>query len=160
MQKNTWKKWYHDSKCFKPVVPSVTFADVVKNKVLVSQQYKHRPLVAVQGRSQQRKPPELVKEVSGTPQMTHLKMAGQNRLVKKVMSDDAFYDSVPCFNRFAPLSQVKDEGYDILDNTLMHESSFDTSTFAALGAGGKTREVHLLQLTKMTNLTLCWSKRK
>ena len=90
-------------------------------------------------------------------------MAGQNRLVKKVMSDDAFYDSVPCSNRFAPLSQVKDEGYDTLDNTLLHKSSLDTSTFAALGTGGgggKTREVHLLQLTKMTNLTLCWSKRK
>ena len=137
VQKNTWKKWYHDSKCFKPVVPSVTFADVVKNKVLVSQQHKHRPLVAVQGRSQQRKPPELVKEVSGTPQMTHLKMAGQNRLVKKVMSDDASYDSVPCFNKFAPLSQVKDEDYDTLDNTLLYESSLDTSTFAALGTGGE-----------------------
>ena len=52
------------------------------------------------------------------------------------MSDDAPYDSVPCSNRFAPLSQVKDEGYDTLDNTLLHESLLDTSTFAALGTGG------------------------
>ena len=71
--RDTWKKWYHDSSIFKPVVPSLTFADVVKNNVFVPQKCKNTPLVAVQERSQQRKPPELVKEVSGKRQTTHLK---------------------------------------------------------------------------------------
>ena len=65
VHKNTWKKWFHEGSSFKPVVPSITFADVVKNNVFMSQKGKNCPLVAVQGRSQQRKPPELVKEVSG-----------------------------------------------------------------------------------------------
>ena len=60
VHRNTWKKWFHDSSIFKPVVPSLTFADVVKNNVFVSQKCKNSPLVAVQERSQQRKPPELV----------------------------------------------------------------------------------------------------
>ena len=54
VHRNTWKKWLHDSSMFKPVVPSLTFADVVKNNVCVSQKCKNSPLVAVQERSQQR----------------------------------------------------------------------------------------------------------
>ena len=73
-KKFAWQKWFSDSYSFKPVNSSVAFADVVKNNVFMSKKGKNTPLVAVQGRSQQCKPPELVKEVSDKTQMAHLTM--------------------------------------------------------------------------------------
>ena len=131
VHKNTWKKWFHDSSSFKPVVPSLAFADVGKNNVFVSKKGKNSPLVAVQERSQPRKPPELVKEVSGKTQTTHLKGPGQSRLVKNSMSDDAPDDSVQCFNRFASLADLEDEYYDNMEN--FNQSLVDTCSFAAQG---------------------------
>ena len=92
---------------FKPVVPSLTFADVVKNNVCVSQKCKNSPLVAVQERSQQRETPELVKEVSGKRQTTYLKGPGKTRLVKNSKTDGSSDGSVHCFNRFAPLADLE-----------------------------------------------------
>ena len=102
VHKNTWKKWFHESSSFKPVVPSITFADSVKNNVFMSQKGKSKncPLVAVQGRSQQRKPPELVKEVSGKTQITHLKRPGEDRLVKNSMNNHPPDNLLQCFNKF------------------------------------------------------------
>ena len=64
------------------LVSSMTFADVVKNNVFMSKKDKNTPLVAVQGRSQQCKPPQLIKEVSGKTQMAHLTMERKDSFVK------------------------------------------------------------------------------
>ena len=129
---DTWKKWYHDSSISKPVVPSLTFADVVKNNVFVPQKCKNTPLVAVQERSQQRKPPELVKEVSGKRQTTYLKGTGKSRLVKNSMSDGYPDGSVQCLNRFAPLANLEHDLYDSSGH--INQSLVDTCSFAAQGS--------------------------
>ena len=82
-KKHTWLKWFSVSNSFKHVNSSMTFADVVKNNVFMPKKDKSTPPVAVQGRSQQRKPSELVKEVSGKTQMAHLTMESNDRFVKK-----------------------------------------------------------------------------
>ena len=125
------EKWFSDSNSFKPVNSSMTFADVVKHNVFMSQKDKNIPLVAVQGRSQQRKPPELVKEVSGKTQLTYLTRKTKDRLVKKSVVAGPPYDSVPCFNKFAPLADIEDECYDSLEN-VNHD---DACSFAAQGTG-------------------------
>ena len=84
------------------MISSVAFADVVKNNVFMSKKDKNTPLVAVQGRSQQCKPPELVKEVSGKTQMAHLTIERKDRFVKKPVLAGSPYDSLPCFNKYAP----------------------------------------------------------
>ena len=132
VHRNTWKKWFHDSNISKPVVPSLTFADVVKSNVFVAQKCKNSPLVAVQERSQQRKPPELVKEVSGKKQTTHLKGRGKSRLVKNPMNADSLDDSPQCCNRFAPLADLELDFYDDNDDI----SLVDTCTFATQGTLG------------------------
>ena len=111
-QKYTWQKWFSDSNSFKPVNSSITFADVVKNNVFMSKKDNNTPLVAVQGRSQQHKPPELVKEVSGKTQMAHLTMERKDRFVKKTVVAGSPYDSAPCFNKYAPLADIEDEYCD------------------------------------------------
>ena len=88
---------------------SVTFADVVKNNVFMSKKDKNTPLVAVQGRSQQHNPLELVKEVSGKTQMAHLTMERKDRFVKKSVVAGSRYDSLPCFNKYAHLADIEDE---------------------------------------------------
>ena len=107
VEKSTWQKWCIESNSFKPVNSSMTFADVVKNNVCISKKDKHVPLVAVQGRSQQRKPPELVKEAPGNTHVPHLTMRKENRLVTRPVVAGAPYEQIPCFNKFAPLTEFE-----------------------------------------------------
>ena len=144
VHRSTWTKWLHDSSIFKPVVPSLTFADVVKNNVFVSQKCKNSPLVAVQERSQQREPPELVKEVSGKRQTTYLKGPGKSRLVKNSMSGDSPDGSVQCFNRFDPLADLEYDFYDTSEH--INQSLVDTCSFAAQGTW---EDDHINSLTRI-----------
>ena len=158
MHKNTWQKWFHDSSSFKPVVPSITFTDIVKNNVFMSQKGKNSHLVAVQERSQQRKPPELVKEVSGKTQITHLKGPGQSRLVQNSMSDDAPDDSVQCFNKFPLLSDLEDECYDNMEN--INQSLVDTCSFAAQDTWGDDLVDSLTRIDKNDKFDTLLVKKK
>ena len=131
VHRNMWKKWLHNSTISKPVVPSLTFEDVVKNNASASQKCKNSPLVAVQERSQQHEPPELVKEVSGKRQTTYLKGPGKSRLVKNPKNDVSSDGSVHCFNRFDPLADLEYDFYDT--NEYINQPLVDASTFAAQG---------------------------
>ena len=129
------EKWFIESNFFKPVNSSMTFADVVKNNVCMSKKDKNVPLVAVQGRSQQRKPPELVKEVSGNTQAPHLTLEKENRLVTKPVVADPPHDPIPCFNKFAPLIDTEHElCIDNMDICKQFNTDDDYG-FAAQGPG-------------------------
>ena len=113
----------------------MTFADVVKNNVFMSKKDKNTPLVAVQGRSQQRKPPELVKEVSGKTQMAHLIMERKDRFVKKPVVAGSPYDSIPCFNKFDPLVDIQEEYCEDSIEIVNQYIADDDCSFAARGTG-------------------------
>ena len=132
VDKNTWKKWFRDTNISKPVVQSLTFVDVVKSSVFMAQKGKNSPLVAVQGRSQQRKPPELVKEVSGKRQTTHLKGPGKSRLVTNPVDPDPLDGLLLCCNRFAPIADLENDLYHDDENI----SLVDSCTFATQGTLG------------------------
>ena len=116
----------------------MTFADVVKTNVFMSKKDKNTPLVAVQVRSQQHKPPELVKEVSGKTQMAHLPMERKGRFVKNSVVTDSNHDSLLCANKYAPLADIEDECCD--DSIqIVHQCMVDDDcSFAALGSGVMT----------------------
>ena len=101
----------------------------------MSKKGTNTPLVAVQGRSQQCKPPELVKEVSGKIQMAHLTMERKDRFVKKPVLAGSPCDSLPCFNKYAPLADIEDEYYDDNMQIINQYMVDDDCSFAALGDG-------------------------
>ena len=152
------EKWFHDSTMFKPVVPSLIFADVVKNNVLMSQKCKNSALVAVQERSKQRKPPELVKEVSGKRQTTHLKGPGQSRLVKKLMSDVSPDDSVLCHNRFDPLADLESDFDDSIED--IDQSLADTCSFAVQGTWENDHKNSCTRIDKNDKFDMLLVKKK
>ena len=91
----------------------------------MSKKDQNTPLVAVQGRSQQRKPPELVKEVSGKTQMAHLPIERKDRFVKKPVT-------LLCVNKYAHLADIEDEYCD--DNMqIVHQCMGDDDGFCSPG---------------------------
>ena len=102
-QKSVWKTWFSNSNACKPVHPIISYADVIKNNVLKSNIQQIAPLVAVQERSHQRKPPLLVKEVADNTHKAHLRNGKECRFVDKPFVSYSSV-SVPCFNSFDHLS--------------------------------------------------------
>ena len=134
-QKSVWKTWLTKSSAFYPVHSSISYAYVIKNDVVKSNIQQIVPLVAVQERSQQGKPPELVKEIADNTHKAHLKVGKGFRFVGKPIVSHSSSVSVPCFNRFDPLSDCEENVYDYDTLTDVNENVIDSvCTVAAQGS--------------------------
>ena len=122
---------------YKPVNHNITFADVVKSGLTLSSHGRAQPLVAVQGRSQQCELPDLVKEVAYNTCNTHLKQQNISRFVEKLVQSCPFPAAIPCFIRFAPLSDCEEIFKENSSMTGINEYVNDNvCSFAAQGTVG------------------------
>ena len=156
VQKCVWKTWFTYSNAFKPVHPSISYADVVKKNVSELHTQKMAPLEAVLGRSQQRKPPELDKNGDSTHK-AHLEVGEQFRFVKNPVVNYPSSFAVPCFNRFDPLFDY-DENLSDYDALLQVYNNVVDNVFSF--AAQDTDESWSSHRLKLTNLTICWSRRE
>ena len=106
---------------------------MVKNNVYISEKQNSSPLVAVQGRSQQHQPPEVIKEAPDKTHKAHLTVGNKCRFVEKPVVPDP----VPCFNKFVLLSNYVENFCDY--DSLIYVNGYladNVCSFAAQGTGG------------------------